>query len=390
MTSIKFWVQTLLLSSLLFFSFGCTKDDDNDNKIEIVGAGLNITELNISNLYNHALTFAITDTNSTRTDTYHEHGIVSTIHENNTSTATHTVTDTTINHTSSTTDHSIDTGNGVLTVGQTYTLQTTPTTTVPAVLQTIEVVNNQKASLMAMGLDVNDAVYLITNHKEDVDVVLAKRDRIFKDLHLDNSMFVDSRDTDSIIFDGVQAGGQNITWNVSQINAFKKMYGRFAFVVNSPKFINAFNNNIRLLDPTYQGVAPSIPYPSNYDEFKAAANTALSNYGNHYKFFLTTRHSGLAYGIQGLKLQLETEMFTAQSKAHNTEGLILHEITHTWGYAHAYNDARTTLIANNIPYYVQFITAYDAQSPGTAVQNGQLTIPAGAPDALNTIYFGAD
>ncbi len=78
-------------------------------------------------------------------------------------------------------------------------------------------------------------------------------------------------------------------------------------------------------------------------------------------------------------------MFTAASNVHSTEGLALHKMSHTWGYIHSGNDASTTLKPNNIPYYIQFIVAYDVNNPQNVVTNG---VQAGTPDGLATIYFG--
>ena len=368
--------KIILIMLSLFLLAGCNKKDDDSSAPESV---------KLSELNNTKITYLV-DGNITRTDTYHANGIVSTTIDSNTTTATYEVNGTILSHISSTTDHSIDTNNGQIEVGGTYTHQTTPTTTSTAVVQQVTTGVSKKETLMAMGLDSIDADYLLAHHASDVDIVINQKNRIFKNLHLDVSMFVDGTDPDSSIYDGVQAGGQNVAWSGSEITAFKKMFGRIAFMVNAPQFKTYFNQSVALLNPTYQGTgANDIPFPDSYQTFKTAANAALATYGNHYKFFLTTRSSGLGYGILGLKLQLEQEMFQPTSTLNNTLGLMLHEMSHTWGYVHAGNDAGTTLKPNNIPYYLQFLLAYSANDPGNAVINGAI-VPG--HKGLNEIYFG--
>ena len=326
------------------------------------------------------------DNNTSQTHTYHPSGIVTVVTPDKNSTATYSTNGNVISHDSSTTDHSMDTHNGKIEVGATYVHQTTPTTTSTGTVVRVTSGIPKKDQLMAMGLDASDADYLIANHAADVDVVLGKKDRIFKDLHLDVSMFVDGTDPDSYIYNSVQAGGQNVAWSSSEIIAFKKMFGRIAFMVNSPEFIKYFNQSISALDPTYQGTgADDIPYPNSYETFKNASNAALNRFRNHYKFFVTTRNTGFGYGMLGLKLQLEQEMFLPSSTMNNTLGLMLHEMSHTFGYVHSGNDAGTTLKANNIPYYLQFILAYSAADPANAVVNGAVVT---GHTGLNEIYFG--
>ena len=250
------------------------------------------------------------------------------------------------------------------------------------VVITVTTAQNKKAELMALGLDEADAQYLLNNHANDVDAVLSNQNRIFKDMPaLDNNMFALASDPDSAPF----ADPQIVNWSESYKTGFKKMYGRLVFVINTPLFINAFNNHINLLNPAYQGTGNNdIPFPRNYNEFRDAANKALLDFNYRYKFFVSQRKSGLAWGMYGLKLKVEDNMFGPQNPGapHNPASLVLHEITHTWGYQHSSsNSDDVTLKPNNVPYYVQFLV-------GVSYKNPEETMVYGTPDALLTVYFG--
>jgi hypothetical protein len=131
-------------------------------------------------------------------------------------------------------------------------------------------------------------------------------------------------------------------------------------------FINSFNKNINLLNPKYQGTPPDVPFPNSYSEFRDAANQALQANNFRYKFFVSQRQSGLAYGMVALKLKVENSMFGPQNAGapHNPASLVLHELTHTWGYNHSgANPGDYTLKPNNIPYYVQFMVGVSYKNP---------------------------
>ena len=234
--------------------------------------------------------------------------------------------------------------------------------------------------LMLMGLDAVDANYLISNHPNDVQTVLADQDRIFNHMPSLDNMFGVPTDP------AVPSFNDNLitTWGDYNKEKFKKIFGRLAFIVNSPKFIQSFNNHVGLLNPAYQGNPPAIPFPTSYAEFRTVANNAILADNFQYTFFISNRASGIAYGETGLKLKVEVNMITTPTPGapHNAEALILHELTHTWGYTHdAPNAADYILKPNNIPYYVQAITGTSWIDPSTA-------LIWDTPDALLTVYFG--
>lgn len=239
-----------------------------------------------------------------------------------------------------------------------------------------------KNQLVNIGLDPIDADYLIQHHLDDVKVVLNDQDRIFKNMPSLSSMFALPTDPDAAPFQDPQM----TNWTEQTKREFTKMYGRFVFVVNAPKFIDAFNANIGLLDRALEGNPPAIPYPNNYNEFRQAANQAMRDGNFRYKFFISERVSYIAWGVQGLKLKMENVHFGAPTPGavHNTEALILHELTHAWGYAHAgLGIPSGQPPVNNIPYYVQGLVGGSYKDPGAPLVYD-------TPDALLTIYFGND
>lgn len=243
----------------------------------------------------------------------------------------------------------------------------------------VTTLSSNRDRLILLGIDPQDADYLIANHANDVQTVLDDQDRIFKDMPALDAMFALPTDPAAAVF----TDPQMTTWTEENKVNFKKMFGRFLFVINSPKFIQAFNDQIGLLNKAYQGQPPAVPFPDNYAEFRQAANAALVADHYEYKFFISNRESWTAWGQAGLHLKVENIMFGPPTNGapHNTEALILHEITHTWGYAHDGPANEVTLKPNNIPYYVQFLVGNSYKDPAAA--------PVwDTPDALLTIYFG--
>ncbi|TEW56017.1 hypothetical protein E2R68_02685 [Psychromonas sp. RZ22] len=252
---------------------------------------------------------------------------------------------------------------------------------------TTQLPSDPQDALVSIGLDVEDAKCLIKNHPSDVQYVLENPDRIFKNLpKLADDMFVGSSDRGAAPF----ASFVSIlpTWDKDQIRQFKKIFGRIVFVVNTQKFESAFNNNINLLNADYEG---KLPYPENYEVFRDQANKAMLASNNHYKFYMGggTDTTGLAYSMPAypprmpdLYVAIEPQILElVKGYEHNAASLILHELTHTWGYEHAGNAENTTLKANNIPYYVQFIIGTNAENPAAKVEPY-------TPKALLEVYFG--
>ena len=239
-----------------------------------------------------------------------------------------------------------------------------------------------KEQLLNYGIEPKDADYLLDKHFDDVVSFLNDDNKIFKNLPSLNSMFALPTDPDAGVFQDTQM----TFWSQQTKRQFIKMFGRFVFVVNSERFKQAFNDNIGLLDRAFQGNSPSIPYPNNYEELRRDANKAMEDGHYQFKFFISDRQSYIAWGVQGLKLKVENVMFGpgTPGAVHNTEALILHELTHSWGYAHAgLGIPSGTPPVNNIPYYVQGLVGGSYKDPGAPLVYD-------TPDALLTIYFGND
>ena len=240
--------------------------------------------------------------------------------------------------------------------------------------------------LIAIGLDSEDAIYLVTTQREEVISVLEDEDRFFKGIpKLKDDNFVDLKTAPRI---GGYFKDRKIThWTRKNKMRFQKMFGRLVFAVNSSKFKKAFAKNIYLLDKKYQGNVkdkhfPAARYPHSYDEFKNHANNTIKKYHGRYKFFITKKSVGVARGMSGLALSIETGMLEPRKGSeHNYEALLFHELTHTWDYQHVNKHGETLLQPNNIPYYTQFILGTNADNPSAKMKWE-------TPNAILEIYFG--
>ena len=254
------------------------------------------------------------------------------------------------------------------------------------------------SQLVALGLDSTDAHYLEKNHAADATIVVANTNRMFKGSTITDAMFSLKTDADATIF----SDPQMVNWEQRHKTRFHKIFGRIVFAVNSPKFTEAFNSQISLLNSAYEGRPPSIPFPADFNQFVNDSNAEMIKGNNHFKFFMSDRTSGTAWGIQGLKLKIErmgmmgdasSDGSTKPWPVNGAAALIFHELTHSVGYSHAGAGPQVNLKPNNIPYYVQIIAGYRSEDilgvyckglPGCDSQN----VEWGYPSALFTIYFG--
>ncbi len=355
-----------------------------------VSSGNKVT-VALADLQNHVVTYNVGGKTS-EIHTYLPNSIVSIETGGQKVTASWSTTANIITYTSSTIQYTINSNNGELEKGATYSRTTSGATTTITVENIALTEHNLQTQLMSMGLDSADANYLAAHHAADARAVLDEADRIFKDFHVADAMFALPTDPDAAPFNDPQM----TPWSEENKKIFRKMIGRLVFVINAPKFKAAFNANINLLNSAYQGNPPAIPFPGSYADFRTAANHALHLYDNHYKFFISNSTTGVAWGMVGLKLKVEDGLINTsrESDPHSSAGLVLHELTHTFGYTHdSVTPADFELKPNNIPYYIQILTAYEsvdvvgvycAGDPACATP----TPPWGTPTALLTLYFG--
>jgi hypothetical protein len=271
--------------------------------------------------------------------------------------------------------------------------------------------------LVSMGLDSTDAHHLLANHSADATAIAAISDRIFSGVQITDDMFVPPTDSGAAGFQDTQM----TTWEARHIKRFKKIFGRIAFVVNTTKFKDAFDAQVSLLDSSYQGsnnlvlpaniaafssdLSATITFPGSFSVYKLAINSVVEdafNNGGKFKFYISERTSGVAYGGRALKLKIERYGMAGDASPdgktkpwhiNQAAALMFHELMHSVGYAHDPSNAQTTLKPNNIPYFVQIIAGYQETDIlnkycGGAVATCTQSIQWGYPNAIYTHYFG--
>ncbi|BDC99962.1 hypothetical protein [Persicobacter psychrovividus] len=242
--------------------------------------------------------------------------------------------------------------------------------------------------LVDFGLEQQDAQYVVKNHRQDALTVAQDQHRLMEGVHYQFGIPTNPPASWGAILAGP------MYWSGQAQKNIQRMFGLIKFMFNAPKFKQVFNRNLGLLQQyTFNGAtqAPARNIPSNFEAFKQVANHAMTNGGKNYQLFLYSQvNGGEAYGDLGgeLKVYLH-EHGVATGSFYMTAGLLMHEITHTWGYSH--DGANVLLNPNNIPYYVQAVVA-----PGFNTQpsvQGLLQSPkwpSGADVDMFTYYFGED
>lgn len=147
-------------------------------------------------------------------------------------------------------------------------------------------------------------------------------------------------------------------------------------MVNSPRFVKQFNQETADLDVrTFKGgIDEAVNVPSNYDDF---AKVALNRQGlahNTYKLEAFSNKIGAdgkemssggnAWGEMGHPEVFLNPGEISSARLNKNAPLLLHELTHTFGYAHDNNPKanngkaiQVVYVPNNVPYYVQMITS---------------------------------
>jgi hypothetical protein len=213
-------------------------------------------------------------------------------------------------------------------------------------------------------------------------------------------MFKDGTDSAAAGFTDPQI----ILWTSAYKTRFKKVFGRIKFAVNTSHFETAFTNQYYLVINTHQGDQNFwLPYPANFTGYKADFVTTITTNAKAFKFFISDRASGFAYGGKPLTLKMESKMMRDLSASdanpspthmNDTASLLFHELNHSIGYGHAAADPSVIqLKPNNIPYFVQIILGYNADDiVGTYCAGDQFTcsyhITWGNPTSILTTLFG--
>ncbi|GEA51969.1 hypothetical protein VIN01S_27730 [Vibrio inusitatus NBRC 102082] len=261
--------------------------------------------------------------------------------------------------------------------------------------------NAEKESLRQLGLDEADIDYVIEHNPDDA-MAVAKHtnDEI---LYQTKFHFVNAS--------GVQGGMDTFDWlspasvtNDAKPN-LQKILGRVAFVINSAKFIKMFDDNIQYLNANTFSVSSAYPneittVPNTYDEFKSAVKAALSREGNSYNLYAVGDfQGGDARGDVGRLSAYFKLAGIANSSLKASAPLVLHELTHTFGYEHAGSNQDAVIMKpNNVPYLVQLITMDsamqdkyqgDMQMFSDSV-NKINQMPWYAGDSMFSTYFGDD
>ncbi|GEA61511.1 hypothetical protein [Vibrio comitans] len=219
--------------------------------------------------------------------------------------------------------------------------------------------NAEKESLRQLGLDEADIDYVIKHNPDDAMAVAKNSDRILSDIHFTYESSLTEITKSNI------PNIQYATWGSNSKAKVQKIWGRVAFVVNSPRFATRFNEQTALLDSrTFEGgTGDALQVPANYQAFIDVASDAISNGNNAYKLEAFGNQpekssGGNAWGQMGLPEVFLNPQEIDNSPINQTAPLLLHELTHTFGYNHNDQSGSIQILfaPNNIPYYVQLIT----------------------------------
>lgn len=261
--------------------------------------------------------------------------------------------------------------------------------------------NAEKESLRQLGLDEADIDYVIKNSPDDAMAVAKNSDKILSGVHF--TFESSSTEITNSHIPNIQA----TQWSPQDKAKVEKIWGRVAFIVNSPRFENRFNDELACLDSrTFAGgVGDAVSVPADYQAFIDVASDTLRDGNNSYKLEAFVNQQGLSSGGNAWGQMGAPEVFLnpqeiAKSPVNQTAPLLLHELTHTFGYNH--NDQKgavpVVFVPNNVPYYVQLITSpggmNDQKYPDLnalsqeIVQTNQTPFPSGLDTDLFTQYFG--
>ncbi|MFA0457324.1 hypothetical protein AB4624_06725 [Vibrio breoganii] len=252
----------------------------------------------------------------------------------------------------------------------------------------------------------------ITKNLEKIGMQDSDIATVLKNDHFDAAMV--AVDVEHDVFYGTTydfADKGNASWlqydpNQEGQKKIGQLFGRVAFVINSPKFQKMFTANAKYLDSTYFYETPSVytlaihDVPDDYAQYKQAILDTLQREHNQYTFYVSTSNSGNARGDVGhLNVYFHPTQIAGSAQKANGP-LLIHEFSHTFGYRHvgdnsqpAFQGNPVQMQPNNVPYLVHLITERGATSDSYQGDMRMLSDSMSAKtwhgsDSLFTHYFG--
>ncbi|NOI26830.1 hypothetical protein [Vibrio mediterranei] len=207
----------------------------------------------------------------------------------------------------------------------------------------------------------DDAVYVTEHHKNQVKYVLSINNPILSNVDFNFSVTPIPQGWDRML-------AHPMPWTPKAETNVKRMLGQIAFVINTQEFSDRFNTaGTGLMNPNAfaSGIDDARNSQVSYAIFKDVVNKMTAKWENNGNSTYTISaygrvFGGNAYGMLGEpKVFLSLHDMSDTSTLHHNASLLLHELTHTFGYSH---DGFNDMTPNNIPYYVQAITWDDGMN----------------------------
>ncbi|MEZ9921794.1 hypothetical protein BCU93_10535 [Vibrio breoganii] len=201
----------------------------------------------------------------------------------------------------------------------------------------------------------DDAVYVTKYHSEQAKYVVNLENPVFTDVNFNFTVTPVPNGWAKIL-------SNPTPWTPKAKQNVQRMLGQIAFVINTQEFANRFNTaGLGHMNPNAfaTGVDGAVTIPANYEAFKNVVNDKTADWNANQSNTYTisaygTVIGGNAYGMPGQpKVFLSLHDMSDTPTLHHSASLLLHELTHTFGYSH---DNFNDMTPNNVPYYVQAIT----------------------------------
>ncbi|MDN3700716.1 hypothetical protein ACFFUO_06440 [Vibrio artabrorum] len=206
----------------------------------------------------------------------------------------------------------------------------------------------------------DDAVYVTQHHKQQAKYVASLAEPMFTNVKFNFKVTPVPPAMGRVL-------ANPSPWTPQAKLNVQRMLGQIAFVINTQEFENRFNNaGLEKMEQSAfaSGIGDAKIKPVNYQAFKDVVNDMTAKWevnNNTYTFSAYgSVTGGNAYGAVGQpNVYLSLTGMSDISTLHHSASLLLHELTHTFGYSH---DGFNDMTPNNIPYYVQAITWDDGMN----------------------------